>query len=209
MVFQADLITNGVDTDLFRPMDGSIARSELGIRSDDFVIGFSGSVERWYAIDEMIRALPTLIRHRPDTRLLVVGGSLFTDYLQELQVLARELRVADHVIFTGPKPYHELPKYIASMDVCTIPLSPPQWRDIALPNKFFEYSVCGKPILMRPMPDVERIGGPDLFVYRTREEYIEHVKHLMTHPATSSMDLEKYSWKKKARQFEELFQSLL
>ena len=164
------------------PWTERAARAELGIRGDDFVIGFSGSVERWYAIDEMIRALPALIRHRPDTRLLVVGGSLFTDYLQELQVLARELGVADHVIFTGPKPYHDLPKYIACMDICTIPLSPPQWGNIALPNKFFEYSACGKPILMRPMPDVERIGGPNLFVYRTREEYIEQVKHLMTHP---------------------------
>jgi glycosyltransferase involved in cell wall biosynthesis len=207
--FSADLITNGVDTDLFRPMDGSIARSELGIGAGDFVIGFAGSVERWYAIDEMIRALPALIRYRPDTKLLVVGGSLFTDYLHELQVLARELHVADRVIFTGPKPYHELPRYIAGMDICTIPLSPPRWGDIALPNKFFEYSACGKPILMRPMPNVERIGGPNLFVYRTREEYIEQVKHLMTHPAAFSINLEKNSWKEKARQFEELFQHLI
>ena len=51
--------------------------------------------------------------------------------------------------------------------------------DIALPNKFFEYSACGKPIIMRPIPDVARIGGPNLFVYRTRDEFITHVKNLM------------------------------
>ena len=206
--FSAGLITNGVDTDIFVPQDGFRIRQELGIGPDEFVIGFSGSIERWYAIDEMIRALPELIRYRKDTRLLIVGGSLFTDYEKELRVLAQSLGVADRVIFTGTKPYTELPRFNACMDVCTIPLSPPQWGDIALPNKFFEYSACGKPIVMRPIPDVTRIGGPNLFVYRTPEEFVARVKDLMDHPATFRINLENYSWKEKARQFEEILSEL-
>jgi len=207
--FTADLITNGVDTDLFRPMSGSDTRAELGIGADEFVIGFCGSVERWYAIDELIRALPDLIRYRAGTRLLVVGGTLFTGYRAELETLAEDLGISDRVIFTGTKPYHELPRYIACMDACTIPLSPPQWGEIALPNKFFEYSACGKPIIMRPIPDVAGIGGPNLFVYRTREEYISQVRSLMDNPRTFSINLENYSWKEKARQFEILINSLV
>jgi glycosyltransferase involved in cell wall biosynthesis len=203
--FSAELITNGVDTDLFVPQDGSPVRQELGIESEEFVIGFSGSIERWYAIDEMIRALPELIRYHERTRLLIVGGSLFTDYERELRQLAESLGVLDRVIFTGTKPYGELPRYIACMDACTIPLSPPQWVDIALPNKFFEYSACGKPIVMRPIPDVARIGGPNLFVYRTRDEFIAQVKDLMDKPAVFRIDMKEYSWKEKARQFESLF----
>jgi glycosyltransferase involved in cell wall biosynthesis len=206
--FSADLITNGVDVEIFKPMDGRKTRKELGIGDEDFVIGFCGSVERWYAIDEMIRALPVLIRYRPDTKMLVVGGSLFTDYQQMLYRLATDLGVSDHVIFTGTKPYHELPGYIAVMDACTIPLSPPQWSDIALPNKFFEYSACGKPIVMRPIPDVEQIGGPNLFVYRTQVEFITQIQYLMLNRPTFSINLEKYSWKEKSRQFEEIFKSL-
>jgi len=206
--FSSGLITNGVDTDLFVPQNGSEMRKSLGIGPGEFVIGFSGSIERWYAIDEMIRALPDLIRYRKDTRLLIVGGSLFTDYEQELRALAQSLGVADRVIFTGTKPYAELPRYIACMDVCTIPLSPPRWSDIALPNKFFEYSACGKPIVMRPIPDVARIGGRNLLVYRTREEFVDRMKDLMDHPATFTISLENYSWKEKARQFETLFSEL-
>jgi phosphatidyl-myo-inositol dimannoside synthase len=205
--FSAQLITNGVDTGIFFPMDGKNTRRELGIRDDEFVIGFSGSVERWYALDEMIRALPDLIKHNPATRLLIVGGSLFTDYQSELETLVHDLNVTERVIFTGIKPYHELPRYIACMDVCTIPLSPPQWGEIALPNKFFEYSACGKPIVMRPIPDVTRIGGPNLFVYRTREEYITQIKTLMKNPLTFDINLENYSWKEKARQFETVLSS--
>jgi phosphatidylinositol alpha-1,6-mannosyltransferase len=205
--FSSDLITNGVDIDIFQPMDGRKTRNELGIGDEDFVIGFCGSIERWYAIDEMIRALPVLIRYRPDTKMLVVGGSLFTDYQITLTRLAKDLGVSDHVIFTGTKPYNELPRYIAVMDACTIPLSPPQWSDIALPNKFFEYSACGKPIVMRPIPDVEQIGGANLFVYRTQEEFITQIQNLMSSRPTFSINLEKYSWKEKSRQFEEIFKS--
>jgi glycosyltransferase involved in cell wall biosynthesis len=205
--FSSDLITNGVDIDIFQPMDGRKTRNELGIGDEDFVIGFCGSIERWYAIDEMIRALPVLIRYRPDTKMLVVGGSLFTDYQITLTRLAKDLGVSEQVIFTGTKPYNELPRYIAVMDACTIPLSPPQWSDIALPNKFFEYSACGKPIVMRPIPDVEQIGGPNLFVYRTQEEFITQIQNLMSSRPTFSINLEKYSWKEKSRQFEEIFKS--
>jgi glycosyltransferase involved in cell wall biosynthesis len=206
--FTAELITNGVDTDFFKPLDGSPARVELGIGPEDFVIGFSGSVERWYAIDEMIRAMPELLLHRPDTTLLIVGGSLFTDYIEELKILAHDLNVTDHVVFTGTKRYHELPGYIACMDACTIPLAPPQWGGIALPNKFFEYSACGKPIVMRPMPDVEKTGGPHLRVYRTQDEYIRIIRELMAAPVTFSMDFEKNSWKEKSRQFEAVLRSV-
>jgi len=207
--FSADLITNGVDTDIFKPMDGAEKRKVLGFTTDNFIIGFCGSIERWYAIDEMIRALPELIRYHPSTKMLVVGGSLFTSYKSELQELAAELNVSDRVVFTGTKPYRELPGYIACMDVCTIPLSPPQWGDIALPNKFFEYSACGKPILMRPIPDVTRIGGPNLCVYRTQEEYIAEIKTIMDNPVNFSIDLKNYSWIEKARQFETILQSIV
>ena len=207
--FSARLITNGVDTDIFYPMDGAGTRRELGIRDDEFVIGFAGSVERWYAIDDMIRALPELLRYNPETRLLIVGGSLFTDYQIALKKLVNDLSLSDRVIFTGVKPYHELPRYIASMDVCTIPLSPPKWGEIALPNKYFEYSACGKPIVMRPIPDVTQMGGPNLFIYRTQDEYIEQIKTLMNTPRTFAINLEKYSWKEKAREFEAVLSSVI
>jgi phosphatidylinositol alpha-1,6-mannosyltransferase len=207
--FDADLVTNGVDTGLFTPRDGFSKRTELGIGPDDFVIGFCGSIERWYAIDEIIRSLPAIIAYHRNTKLLVVGGSLFTQYLAELVQLVKDLGLQDHVIFTGTKPYEELPEYIACMDACTIPLSPPQWVDIALPNKFFEYSACGKPIVMRPIPDVIKIGGPNLFVYRTRSEFIDCIKSLIDHPVKFSINLEHDSWKEKARQFETLLTSMV
>jgi glycosyltransferase involved in cell wall biosynthesis len=207
--YDATLVMNGVDTDRFVPQDGRGMRERLGIGEGEFVIGFEGSVERWYALDRVIEALPELLRHRPATRLLIVGGNLFTGFLEALRRKAVDLGIPDRVIFTGPVRYRELPGYIAAMDLCLIPLAPPQWVDIALPNKFFEYSACGKPILSSPIPDVMAIGGPHLSVYRSEAEFVEKVKEAMDHPRTFSLDVEGFSWRKRAAEFEGILGGLL
>ncbi|HMK15487.1 MAG TPA: glycosyltransferase, partial [Methanomicrobiales archaeon] len=207
--YDATLVTNGVDTDRFVPMDGAGMRRQLGIGPGEFVLGFEGSVERWYALDRVIAALPELLRHRPDARFLVVGGSLFTGYMEELRRQAAELGVLDRIIFTGPVRYHDLPRYIAPMDLCLIPLSPPRWVDIALPNKFFEYSACGKPILTSPIPDVMAIGGPHLSVYRSEAEFTERVKEAMDTHRIFRPDVGIFSWRRKAEEFEAILGGLV
>ncbi len=46
--------------------------------------------------------------------------------------------------------------------------------------------------------------GPNLFVYMILDEFVTQVKTLMDKPATFHINLEKYSWKWKARPFENL-----
>ena len=204
--YEAELITNGVNTDLFRPTDDGAMRSALNITPDAFVLGFAGAVERWYSLDEVIRAFPKVLERHPNAELLIVGGSLFTGYLDELQALAARLGVAGRVHFTGTVDYRDLPGYIAPMNLCLIPLSPPQWVDIALPNKYFEYSACGKPILSTPIPDMLRMGGDHISVYRDRVEFLDRVDELALAPGSPCPGIEEHSWKKKAEAFERIFE---
>lgn len=206
--YDADLITNGVDTRLFRPVDGGPVREAHGIEPGDYVIGFAGSIERWYALDRVIEAMPNVIDRVPEAVLLIVGGSLFTGYLPELRALAERLGIADRVRFAGAQPYAALPGFIGAMDVCTIPLSPPQWVDIALPNKFFEYSACGKPILTTPIPDVQRIGGRHLHVYRDYDEFVELAAALAAERPRYDTDMSSYDWRTKAAAIEAILQEM-
>ncbi len=203
--YEAELITNGVNTDLFRPMDGGAMREALGIAPDAFVLGFAGAIERWYALDEVIRAFPEILARHRNAELLIVGGSLFTGYIDDLRALAADLGVSRRVHFTGAVEYRDLPGYIAPMDLCLIPLSPPQWVDIALPNKYFEYSACGKAILSTPIPDMLRMGGDHIAVYRDREEFVEKVDELSLAPEGRPVGMEEHSWKRKAEAFEKIF----
>lgn len=206
--YEAELITNGVNTDIFHPMDGSAMRSALGIAPDAFVLGFAGAIERWYALDEVIQSFPEILKRHPNAELLIVGGSLFTGYMDELQGLAARLGVSERVHFTGTVDYSALPSYIAPMDLCLIPLSPPQWVDIALPNKYFEYSACGKPILSTPIPDMLRMGGDHITVYRDSQEFLEGVDEAVSNPRRCTIPFEEHSWKKKAESFERIFTRL-
>ena len=203
--YEAELITNGVNTDLFRPMDGAEMRSILGIAPDALVLGFAGAIERWYALDEVIQAFPEVLKQHENAELLIVGGSLFTGYRDELRALANDLGISRRVHFTGAVDYRDLAGYIAPMDICLIPLSPPQWVDIALPNKYFEYSACGKPILSTPLPDMLRMGGDRIAVYRDREEFLTRIDELACAPRDCTAGMEEHSWKKKAEAFEEIF----
>jgi Glycosyltransferase len=207
--FDAKLITNGVNTDYFKPMDSVLEKRRLGLDEDDFVIGFSGSVERWYALDQVIKSFAKISEGEGDLRLLVVGGSLFTDYDQELEKLTKKLGIEDKVVFSGLVEYEELPSYISAMDLCLIPLLPDDWVDIALPNKFFEYSACGKPILSTPIPDMIKIGGENLFIYRDMKEFSDKVLEIKNSPRSFEVDMTNYSWKRKAREMETIIANLV
>ena len=207
--YDAQLITNGVNTDIFKPMDSKEGKRMLGLDGDCFVVGFVGAIERWYALDEVVKAFTDLLQVRANAKLLIVGGALFTDYEKELKRLVKEKGIGDKVIFTGLIEYQELPSYISAIDVCLIPLAPRLWRNIALPNKFFEYSACGKPILSTTIPDVMEIGGKNLFIYRNRKEFLEKTKKIMDNPRLYDVNVEDYSWKGKAAELETVLNELI
>ncbi|MFA5445843.1 MAG: glycosyltransferase [Bacteroidales bacterium] len=200
------LITNGANTDYFKPMSGASVRKRLGIPDDAPVIGFAGAVERWYALDQVIRAFSTLLKQRPDAYLLIVGDALFTRYKADLQDLVIALRLEHRVMFTGAVEYVNLPEYIAAMDVCLIPLLPEQWIDIALPNKYFEYSACGKPILSTPIPDVIDMNEGNVYIYRDyKTDFIRKINDILNADRQYHINVEQHSWKRKAEAFENIF----
>lgn len=205
--FSSTIVTNGVDTDYFHPLDGTGARRSLGIGRDEFVVGYAGVIEHWYDLDGLIEAMPRILAFHPKTLLLLVGGSIFTSYRDDLAQKAEEMGLADRVLFTGNVPYREMPGFISAMDVCTIPLAPPDW--MGFPNKFFEYSACGKPILARPIKDVMAIGGEHLFIYRDPDEYVRTVCELIDRPHRYEIDVSAWSWKRKAAEMETLLAGLI
>lgn len=205
--YDSKLITNGVNTSLFKPFSNQELRSKLGISESDFVIGFAGSIERWYDIDSLIHVIKTY--NSPNLKLLLVGDSLFTDYKDELVQKIKKYDTGEKVIFTGLIPYDLLPQYINCMDVCTMPLLPEQWKDIALPNKFFEYTACGKPILTTNIPNVIEFKSPNVYVYNDINEFMQHLTPLIHMKKNYIIDFEKQDWNYKASEMENILLKLI
>src|SRR5450631_1197643 len=107
----------GVDTAAFHPgAGGSAIRDRLGLAGRPVVVCVSRLVKR-KGQDTLIRAWP-LVRAAGDPVLLLVGSGPETGRLRRL---ARELGVADSVVFTGQVPDGGLPAYYDAGDVFAMP----------------------------------------------------------------------------------------
>ena len=111
-------LPSGVDTELFRPgAGGEQVRARHGLTGRRVVVSVSRLVER-KGHDMLIRALPEIRRRVPDTALLIVGGG---PYRQQLERLARDVGVSEHVVLTGSVPWVELPAHYDAGDVFAMP----------------------------------------------------------------------------------------
>lgn len=112
-------LPSGIDTGRFRPdpaARGAIRRRYgLGERP---VVGCVSRLVRRKGQDVLIAALPRLRRAVPGAALLIAGDGPDRDRLRRL---ARRHDVADHVVFTGPMPFDEVPAHHAAADVGALP----------------------------------------------------------------------------------------
>lgn len=137
------VVGNGVDTDKFQPVPMDEARRQLGLAMHAKVlIGVGGLVPR-KGFHRVIACLPALMKSWPDLHYLVVGGaSPEGNNLQQLQELAAELQVADHVHFLGSLPPAELKLPLSAADVFVLSTSNEGWA-----NVFLEAMACGLPVV--------------------------------------------------------------
>ncbi len=139
---QSDKITviqNGVNTDIFQPMDMGKARETLSLSTQCNYICFVGNLLPWQGLEHAIRSMPSILNAFPNTQLLIVGNGPMR---QELTDLARQIAVIDNVIFVGEIHHYKVPLYINASDIC-IALKC-GLRSGYSPLKLCEYMACKK-----------------------------------------------------------------
>jgi len=149
------VIKNGVNIDLFRPINTQSARIKLGLSYDCNIICFVGGFAPWQGVEFLIQSAPLILKEIPHTKFLIIGEGQMEEELVEL---ADETGVSDKFIFTGAVPYEEVPKYINASDVCAAPFIKERNVKIGLsPLKIYEYAACGKPVVSSRIPNLEFI----------------------------------------------------
>ncbi|MBX6723342.1 MAG: glycosyltransferase family 4 protein, partial [Dactylosporangium sp.] len=106
-------------------------RRRYGVDPDAPLLVFFGFVHPVKGLRYVIEALPALRASRPTLRLLVVGGFTSqalpepeaTAFRRELEALAAERGVADHVVFTGHLPAVEVSAVLQAADVAVLPFT--------------------------------------------------------------------------------------
>jgi glycogen(starch) synthase len=133
---------NGVDMDQFGspvPRDPALT-AQLGLEGAD-VVGFIGSFYDYEGLDDLIAAMPRLVRARPKAKLLLVGGGPREQALRD-QALASPF--ADHIVFVGRVPHDQVEHYYAQIDILTYPRKAMRLTDLVTPLKPLEAMAQGQ-----------------------------------------------------------------
>jgi len=136
------VIPNAVNVESFSlasPPDPAL-QAKLGLTGCT-VVGFVGSFYAYEGLDLLMDALPTLLKARPDVKVLLVGGG---SQETKLRQQAQQLGVADKVVFSGRVPHQEVHKYYDLINVLAYPRHPMRLTELVTPLKPLEAMAQGQ-----------------------------------------------------------------
>jgi PEP-CTERM/exosortase A-associated glycosyltransferase len=143
--FPADKIMvspNGVDLELFgTPVPADPARAEALGLTGKTVLGFIGSFYPYEGLDDLIAAMPLLIAHNPDIRLLLVGGGPAE---ADLRAQAEASPAAHAIRFVGRVPHSEVEHYYSLTDILVYPRKAMRLTETVTPLKPLEAMAQGR-----------------------------------------------------------------
>ena len=121
------------------------------IPTDNKVILYQGVVNRGRGVGQLIK----LIEKTTMYSALIVGDGAYKKYYIKL---ATSLNVLDRVHFVSKVPYLKLFEYTFACNVgwSVISSSSISYK-FALPNKLFEYMLCGLPTIASNLPNIQKI----------------------------------------------------
>lgn len=138
---RVQVVPNGVDDSRFHPgVSGDEVRSRYGLENA-LVIGFAGSLKPWHGMDLLLEAFSRVAE--PHWRLLIVGEGPEGD---RLKALARELIIADRVVFAGAVHHDIIPAHVAAFDIAVAPYRGASEFYFS-PLKLYEYLAAGRAIV--------------------------------------------------------------
>lgn len=140
-------------------------------RNEAWEIITHGSLLKRYGIQTLIEAVPDIRREIPGLMVWIVGDG---EYREELQKLARELRVADCIEFTGWVKHEDVARYIERCAVGVVPMLYNQ-----LPNKLFEYVAMGLPAVVGDVPSIRRAFAEYEVMYYDTGDALQLAQHVI------------------------------
>lgn len=128
----ATVVMHGVDCDVFRPSpDKAAARCALGLGETALLIGCFGRIRAQKGVDLLVDAALSLLPQRPGVQILFAGRA--TDDQQAFQAaqVARleAAGLADRVRFLGERPWDEIVRLYACLDLFC---APARWEGFGL-----------------------------------------------------------------------------
>jgi D-inositol-3-phosphate glycosyltransferase len=209
---QVEVIPCGVDLKLFLPQNRWRARRQLGLKSHHPVVLFAGRLDPFKGPDLLLKAAAMM---EEDAQIVIVGGKLSNDKeLQQLQKLARELKISHRVRFLGARPQEEMPMIYSAADVTVMPSYHESFGLAAV-----ESLACGTPVVATRaggLITIVRHGETGFLVPRCPGFFAERLDELLCNTdlriqmqAAARDSVLQFSWKKIADQVYRTYERLV
>lgn len=140
---QVQVIYNGVDNEIYKPMDGATIREHFGIAQDQTVIGMVGRVNAWKGQGDFLEAVLPLLQE-DKKRLAFLAGSAFEG--EEWRVEELDAAIAQSGFANQIKriDYYDKPQELYNLfDLFVLPSTNPD----PLPTVVLEAMASGKPVV--------------------------------------------------------------
>jgi len=140
------VVHNGVDTELFRPVDGTTIRQDLEMPLQYSVIGVFANFKKQKNHSMLFRAFKRVLESLPEARLVLIGdqpvdsrGRLNT-YEAQLDRLVDDLGIRRRCIFLGHR--EDVEHLYPACDITVLPS-----LHEGTPNVLLESMACGVPVV--------------------------------------------------------------
>lgn len=179
-------VHNGINLNAFSHRKSKISKTSIGLREDDFVLIFSGRINKEKGILELVQAMNKL-KNTHVIKLLVIGSSFYGNTNIEtsfIKALKREASgLSEHIIFTGFIPYDMIPDYLNIADLAIIPSN---WDD-PFPTTVLEAQAVGLPIITTRRGGIpEEVTEDNAILLNTDENFVDNLANaildLYQHP---------------------------
>lgn len=144
------VIYNGINSNIFRPLDRIQTRKELGISLDKKVILFVGNLRPVKGLDYLIDAF-TQIAKSGNIQLIIIGEGELRKHLEDK---IRKYNIQDYIYMPGNRPHNEITKWMNASDLLCLPS-----LSEGVPNVILESLSCGVPVV------ASNVGGiPEIII---------------------------------------------
>jgi glycosyltransferase involved in cell wall biosynthesis len=196
-----------VDTSLFRPMDKTLIRQELGIARDDTVIANCGRINVVKGWELLVESCRVLLRRDCKVRLVFIGDG---DDRQKLDKYVCKCGLSARVTVTGYLSAEEVAKYLNAADVIAVASFHEGWSVSML-----EALACGKAIVSTDVSGARDmiVDGANGFIVATRdpESFADAITRAVALDNVHRVSLamaEKYTLKNLGRELGRLWEPL-
>jgi glycosyltransferase involved in cell wall biosynthesis len=113
-----------------------------------------------------------------------------------------------NVRWLGPRPYSELPRYVAAFDVGLIPYVSNAYTRSCFPLKLYEYLAAGKPVVATGLPELAQME-PDVVLVEEAMDFVAEVRKAVDRDAEADRSRRRQlasrnSWEAKTERLLEL-----